>query len=55
MKLKILKDKEGREHVNCPKGEVKYIPDCRKDCKYFKGYKTKDDSTWQRQLLCKYK
>ncbi|MBY9013718.1 MAG: hypothetical protein KGD70_15205 [Candidatus Lokiarchaeota archaeon] len=55
MRLKILKDKDQEELVRCPENnKLKWIPECRKECNHFNGYKTLEDKDNRRTLLCKY-
>ena len=55
MRIPILKDKDQEELVRCPENkELKWIPECRKECNHFNGYKTLEDKNNQRSLLCKY-
>ena len=55
MRLKILTDKSNDELVKCPKdNKLKWIPECRKECNHFNGYKTLENKDNRRTLLCKY-
>ena len=52
MRVDLIEKNDKEEVVKCPKDGKKYeVPYCRKECNYFKGYKTVDD---QRKVLCKY-
>ena len=55
MRLPILKDVSKDEAVRCTKdNKLKWIPECRKECNHFNGYKTLENKNNRRTLLCKY-
>ena len=55
MRIPLLRDVSGDEAVRCPKdNKLKWIPECRNNCKHFNGYKTLEESNNLRTLLCKY-
>lgn len=53
MKVKIIKNSD-KEYADCPKDNTSYaLPYCRKNCKFFNGYKTLNNE--QRTILCKHR